>query len=175
MRDRLVAIAVISLFMLGGCPAPYTAVERSVEAYAPADFHCLLEQLRELADGRAVTYTVQDLSSGTAHNLQYIHSGLYYGWSMLVRPDQTVTVTHGSGVKNSRPQDLLVVWNRLLEVETVVRNRCGLGDAMDAARVSCQGKACSTAYWPPNNALQRPRMDKVQAMTQRRAAAELGR
>ena len=159
MRDRFVAIAAIPILMLAGCPAPYTAVERSAEAPAPPDVYCLLEQLRNLADGRAVTYTVQDLSSGTAHSLQYIHSGSYYGWSMLVRPDQTVSITHSSGVKDSRPQDLPGVWNRLLEEETVIRNQCGLGDAMDDARVSCRGKACRSAYWPPDNALQRPGID----------------
>lgn len=157
LRNGLHAKWAIPVLVLAGCPAPYTAVERSVEASSPADFHCLLEQLRELADGRAVTYSVQDLSSGTAHNLQYIHSGSYYGWSMLVRPDQTVAITHRSGVKDSRPQDLPLVWNRLLEVETIVRNQCGLGDVMDTARASCQGKACGSAYWPPNKSLEATR------------------
>ena len=164
-REKLVAIAIISVFLLTGCPAPYTTVERFVDTSSPADFHCLLEQLRELADGRAVTYSVQDLSSGTAHSLQYIHAGSYYGWSMLVRSNHAVTITHGSGVKDSRPQDLPVVWNRLLEVEAAVKNQCGLGEVMDAARVSCRGKACSSDYWPPDNALQQSRTDNEQVIT----------
>ncbi len=155
MRNGLIAITVLPVLMLGGCPAPYTDIERSVEASAPADFYCLLEQLREFADGRAVTYTVQDLSGGTTHAVRYIRSGLYYSWIMLVRPGQSVTITHRSGVKDSHPQDLPVVWQNMLAVETNLRDQCGLGDVMDAARTSCQGKACNSVYWPPDKSLER--------------------
>ncbi len=157
MRNMLLALAVIPVSLLFGCPAPYTTIERSVETSAPADFHCLLELLREFSDGRAVTYTVQDLPTGTAHSLRYMRSGSYYGWSMYVRSTREVTITHSSGVDNSRPRDLPLVRDRLLEVEALVRKQCGLGDVMDTARTTCEGKACSSAHWPPDKLLERTR------------------
>lgn len=144
MRYRLVGTALASILVLSGCPAEYTKLERSSDTSVAPDFYCLLETSRDLADGRAVTYVVQDLPGGTAHSLTYIHAKSYYSWWVVVKPHRVVKITHSSGVENSRPRDLPKVRSRLLEVEGIVRNQCGMGTVMDSARESCHGKACSS-------------------------------
>jgi hypothetical protein len=144
MRYRLVGTALALILVLSGCQPEYTKLERSTETSGAPDFYCLLETSRDLADGRALTYSVQDLPGGTAHGLTYIHAKSYYSWWVVVTPRGAVKITHSSGVENSRPDDLPKVRSRLLEVEGILRNRCGMGTSMDSAREVCHGKACSS-------------------------------
>ena len=75
---RVTALAPFCVLALFGCSAPYTKVERAAIAALMPDVACLMGKLRDVADDRAVTYTVQDLAPVTAHALSYIHSRTYF-------------------------------------------------------------------------------------------------
>ena len=139
---RVTAVASFCVLALFGCSALYTKVERAAMAPVMPDVACLMGKLRDVADDRAVTYTVQDLAPTTAHALSYIHSRTYFSWWILEEKGRTVKITDSVGLEDSRRGELPRMRKRMLEVEATVRDRCGLGVVMDSARETCTGQVC---------------------------------
>ena len=139
---HVTALAPFCVLALFGCSAPYTKVERAAIAALMPDVACLMGKLRDVADDRAVTYTVQDLAPVTAHALSYIHSRTYFSWWILEEKGRTVKITDSVGLEDSRREELPRMRKRMLEVEATVRDRCGLGIVMDSARETCTGQVC---------------------------------
>lgn len=143
---QLSAVFGVAALLLG-CQAPVTKVERKVTTSITPNFYCFVDLLRTLADGKAVRYTVQDLGSATAHSYDYLVAGMYDGWWVLVKADQSVEITHSTSAGNSKPNQLARARKNMLKVESAVQNRCGFGDAMSTAIESCVGALCSTGAY----------------------------
>jgi hypothetical protein len=143
-RARLLLLAPALAFIASACRAPYTQIERRVEAATVVpDVYCVLEKLRDASSSHSLTYTTDPTPAGVRHTYVFLISRDYYSWSLLVKPDGTVAITTSTGVDDSSPTQLPVVRDRLLKVESGLRNQCGLQDVMDRAVENCQGKACT--------------------------------
>ena len=141
---RAVSLTAMSV-LLAACPAPYTRIDREVEATIAPDIYCLMEEFRDLTEQRFISYSAEDSKYGTRHNFTYYLSRTPYSWSFLMKPSGIISITHSSGVDDDHQRDLPVVREKMKEVEDIVRGRCGLGDVMDGAKETCHGKACSAA------------------------------
>lgn len=144
-RAARVWLLLSAAALLQACPAPGTRIQRHVEVRTPPDVYCLLEKLRDAANSGGVTYSTERLPVGTRHSYVFMISRDYYSWFLLAKPDGIWEISTSTGVDDSRPRDLPVVRRRLLEVESAVRNQCGLGEALDRAEEGCRGKACPAA------------------------------
>lgn len=142
LSSRKFATAASLALALCGCPAPFTQYWRVSDIQAPPDAQCLLESLRKLADGGAVTYIVGDNPPGTAHRFNYMRSKWHFTLSFSVNISET-TIRHTGGVADKNAEQMPELRSSMLETEVKLRNHCGLGDALDWAREGCLGKACS--------------------------------
>ena len=147
MRANLsrVALLTMTLAMLTACPAPYTRIDRQVEAAVAPDFICLIQRFRGLTPQRAVHYGVEDTEFGTRHTFNYVLSKTFYIWTFLVKPNGNVVITHSSGVDNDHPEDLPGIREKMRDVEVIMTGYCGLDDVMSGATERCGGQACHAA------------------------------
>jgi hypothetical protein len=145
MRSAGTGVMMAVACLLSACPAPGTTLYHSVESTMVPDTYCLLDKLKEISSGRSITYTTEDLDAGTRHSYHFGIATNFYYWSVFVKPDGKVTLSDGVSIDDAHPEMLPVVRDRLLKVEAAIRNQCGLGNAMDAAKEECHGKACPAA------------------------------
>jgi hypothetical protein len=140
-----IALLMMTVAMLTACPAPYTRIDRQVEADFSPDIHCLMETFRDLTPQRSIHYSVEESKFGTRHVFLYVLSKTSYSWTFLEKPNGNVAITHSSGVDNDHPQDLPAIRKKMKDVEGVVTGHCGLGDIMSGATETCGGQACDAA------------------------------